>query len=240
MKKIVYYTFITVSAWIISSCDSGFDELNTDKTRPTAIDPAFELNNAVLGFRTYSSLIYDMGIVQQIISPNSGVLTGANYNQDNRDASDDMWHAYFRDVIRYTRDVTRLTESVPERSNLYNMTRILQACAFLMLADAYGDIPYSEGGKGYPDGVFFPAYDSQQDVYTDIIAELTAATAALNAAGRIETADVLYGGNIDKWKKFGNSLLLRAGMRLSKGRCYKSPAGGAGSIPGWCDYQSGR
>ena len=33
---------------------------------------------------------------------------------------------------------------------------------------------------------------------------------------QVETADVLYAGNIDKWKKFGYSLLLRAGMRLSK------------------------
>ena len=216
MKKILIYTFITVAAWTFSSCDSGFDELNTDKTRATAIDPAFELNNAVLGFRTYSNLIYDMGIVQQIISPNSGVLTGANFNQDNRDASDDMWHAYYREVIRYTRDVTRLTADKPERKNLYNMTRIVQACAFMMLTDAYGDIPYFEGGQGYPNSVFFPAYDAQQEVYTDIIAELTSATAALDASARIETADVLYGGNIDKWKKFGYSLLLRAGMRLSK------------------------
>ncbi len=215
MKKIVYYTFITVAAWTISSCDSGFDELNTDKTRATAINPVFELNNAVLGIR-YTSLIYDMGIVQQIISPNSGVLTGANFNQDNRDATDDIWKNYFPNVIRYTRDVIRITAEDPLRKNLYNMTRIIQAAAFMMLTDTYGDIPYSEGGKGYPDAVYYPAYDTQQDIYTVIIDELTSATAALSATEKIETADVLYGGDIVKWKKFGNSLLLRAGMRLSK------------------------
>lgn len=215
MKKILSYFLLTIFLGIIASCDEGFDELNTDKTRPIAIDPAFEFNNAVIGLR-YSSLIYDMGIVQHIISPNSGVLTGANFNQDNRDATDDLWRNSYRDVIRYTQDVISKTKDVPGRANLYQMTRILQAFAFMRLTDTYGDIPYFEGGKGYTEGIFLPAYDNQEDIYDDIISELTQATAALNASGRIENADVLYGGNIDKWKKFGNSLLLRAGMRLSK------------------------
>ncbi|HOY19779.1 MAG TPA: SusD/RagB family nutrient-binding outer membrane lipoprotein, partial [Haliscomenobacter sp.] len=64
--------------------------------------------------------------------------------------------------------------------------------------------------------VLLPKYDTQQAIYNDIIKELTEATAALDAAKTVETADVLYGGNITLWKKLGNSLLLRAGMRLSK------------------------
>jgi hypothetical protein len=97
-----------------------------------------------------------------------------------------------------------------------NMTRLLQAHAFMVLTDTYGDVPYTEGGAGYSNQVFFPVYDAQQAIYTDIIKELTEASAALNASGRIETGDILYAGNIDKWKKFGYSLLLRAGMRLTK------------------------
>jgi hypothetical protein len=86
----------------------------------------------------------------------------------------------------------------------------------MVLTDTYGDIPYSQGGAGYSDAVFLPAYDPQQAIYTDLIKELTEASAALNATGRIEGGDVLYSGNIARWKRFGYSLLLRAGMRLSK------------------------
>ena len=50
--------------------------------------------------------------------------------------------------------------------------------------------------------------NAQKSIYTDIIKELTEATAALDAGKTIETADVLYGGNIALWKKFANSLLL--------------------------------
>jgi hypothetical protein len=214
MKKIIKYSLIGILTLFFSACDQDLDELNTNKTDATSIDPAFQLNRAVIS-SSYSSLIYDMGIVQQIISPNSGVLTGANYNQDNRDATDDVWKQFYPDVIRNTRDVIFRASEDPERTNLVNMARILQCFAFMVLTDTYGDIPYFDGGKGYTEGVFYPAYDPQEAIYEDIIQELGQASTALDASGKIETADVLYGGNIDQWKKFGYSLLLRAGMRLS-------------------------
>jgi hypothetical protein len=97
-----------------------------------------------------------------------------------------------------------------------NMARILQAYAFMVLTDTYGDIPYNEGGLGYIEQTFLPKYDPQQEIYPKLIQELTEASAALNPSGRIEAGDVLYSGNIGQWKKFGYSLLLRAGMRLVK------------------------
>lgn len=216
MKKLLYYSLLA-SLIVFAACDKGFDELNRNRTAPTAIDPVFQLNSAIIGAASpTATVMYDMGIVQQIISPNSGVLTGANYNQDNRDNTQAIWQNYYRNVIRNTKDVLRQTKDQPNRSNLYNMTRIMQAFAFMVLTDTYGDIPYFQGGLGFSDQVLLPTYDPQQAIYTDIIKELTEASAALNSTGRTESGDVLYGGNTDKWKKFGYSLLLRAGMRLSK------------------------
>ena len=214
MKKLLNICFLALFLITITSCENNFDEINTSKTSATNIDPAFILNNAVIN-SSIVTLIYEIGVVQQIISPNSGVLTGANYNQDNRATTDDNWASYYRNVIRHTKDIILQTKDNPARSNLMNMARILQAHAFMVLTDTYGDVPYSEGGAGYSDQIFFPKYEKQQDIYPKIIAELTDATAALNASGKIETADILYGGDIAKWKKFGYSLLLRAGMRLS-------------------------
>lgn len=203
--------------FFISSCDKGFDDLNVNKTAATAINPVFTLNNATINVSFPNGiLIYEMGVVQQIVSPNSGVLTGANFNQDNREATPQIWQRYYRSVVRNTYDVIATTKNQPNRTNLYNMARILQAYAFMVLTDNYGDIPYTEAGKGYTDQITVPKYDSQQTVYSGIIKELTESIAALDASKTIEVADVLYGGNVALWKKFGNSLLLRAGMRLSK------------------------
>jgi hypothetical protein len=104
------------------------------------------------------------------------------------------------------------------------MARIFQAYAFMILTDEYGDIPFTDAGAGYSNQAFFPKYDAQQSIYTKIIQELTEAATALNAAGTIETSDVLYAGNIAKWKKFAYSLLLRAGMRIAKADATKSLA----------------
>ena len=75
-------------------CEKDFDEINTNSVDPTSesVDPAFLLNNAIIGLSfSNGQVIYDMGIVQQMVTPNSGILTGANYNQDNRSATELQW-----------------------------------------------------------------------------------------------------------------------------------------------------
>ena len=217
MKKILNLGLTCVLLLVVSSCDKGFDDLNTNRVDPIAIDQVFLLNNAIIN-TTFpgGTLVYEIGIVQQIISPNSGVLTGANYNQDNRNSTNNLWVSYYRNVIKHTRDLLNQIKDKPERANLASMARLIQAYAFLVLTDTYGDIPYSEGGKGYTDQVVFPKYDAQQDIYPALIQEIAQATAALSNSARTEPGEVLYGGNIDRWRRLGYSLMLRAGMRLSR------------------------
>ncbi len=218
MIKIINYSLTIALLMFTVSCDKGLEDLNKNKTSPTSLDPVMLLNNAIIStsFPT-RSVIFDVGIVQQMVTPNGGVLAGANFNQDSRDATlAGLWSAYYQNVIKYTHDAIVNTKDLPNRSNLYNMARIFQAYAFMIMTDEYGSVPYFEGGAGYTGQIFFPKYDPQEQIYTEIIKELTEATGALNASGITEAADVLYSGNIAKWKKFGYSLLLRAGMRLSK------------------------
>ncbi|MFT3935139.1 MAG: SusD/RagB family nutrient-binding outer membrane lipoprotein [Chitinophagaceae bacterium] len=217
MKKIINYSIFLFILSLASSCDKGLEDLNVNRTSPTSLDAAILLNNAIinLSFPT-KTVIYDMGVVQQMVTPNGGVLAGANYNIDSRDAGGIIWAAYYQNVIKYTADAISRTKTVSARSNLYNMARIVQAYAFMILTDEHGDIPYTEAGAGYISQVFLPKYDAQQDIYPKIIQELTEAATALSASGTVETSDVLYSGNIAQWKKFAYSLLLRAGMRLSK------------------------
>lgn len=218
MKKIVNYTLLTLLLPISFSCTKGLEDINVNRVSPTSLDPALLLNNAIIN-TSYptKTVMFDMGVVQQMVSPNGGVLAGANFNQDNRDVTNaPVWAVYYQNVIKYTHDAIAKTRDVAGRSNLYNMARIWQAYAFMILTDEYGAIPYTEGGAGFTDQVLFPKYESQEEIYPKIIQELTEASAALNASGGSEASDVLYAGNIAQWKKFGYSLLLRAGMRLSK------------------------
>src|SRR6476620_3132310 len=220
MKKIFNYSLLALFLLAVAagSCTKGLEDINKNKVNPTSLDAALLLNNAIIN-TSYptKTVVFDMGIVQQLVTPNGGVLAGANFNQDSRDVNNaPLWAVYYQNVIKYTHDAIARTKDDPARSNLYNMARIWQSYAFMILTDEYGDIPYTEGGAGLTDQIFFPKYDQQQDIYPDIIKQLTEASAALSESGIIESSDVLYAGNIAQWKKFGYSLLLRAGMRLSK------------------------
>jgi hypothetical protein len=84
-----------------------------------------------------------------------------------------------------------------------------------LLTDTYGDIPYFEAEKGYTDQILTPAYDPQQKIYEDMFKELTEATAALTLAKSTPVvSDIVYKGDISKWQKFANSLMLRLGLRI--------------------------
>ncbi|MEJ7647371.1 MAG: SusD/RagB family nutrient-binding outer membrane lipoprotein [Chryseolinea sp.] len=218
MKKLIIFMLtLFTTLCVLPSCDEGFDELNTSKTAPISLNPAFLMNNAILQTSfPLEALVFEVPIVQQMVTPFGGVLGGGNFNQDNRPRNSGNWVRYYRDVIKSLADVLNQTKDDEKLSNLYHSARIWRSYASMILTDSYGDIPYFEAGKGFIEGVSLPVYDSQQAIYTDVLKELDEASAALDAAKPLVASDVLYSGNIAAWKAFGYSLMLRAAMRLSK------------------------
>ena len=215
MKSLQYLLSIALTLLLTTGCDEGFEEVNTNDAAITALDPTYQMNDAIIDTSFPTSIfIYELAIVQQIITPNGSSLAGANFNQDNQ-ARAGLWQDYYRTVLKNVVDILEKTRDSEEYVNLYQMARIWRAYAGLVLTDTFGDVPFSEAGLAYLEGNTTTAYDPQQSIYSEIFAELEAATAALDAA-RPENAEVLYGGNVDQWKRFGYSLMLRAAMRLTK------------------------
>jgi hypothetical protein len=218
MKKIANYILTISLLYFTSACEKNLSKLNVNETNSTTLDPALLLNQGIINTSfPVKSLVFDIGIVQQMVTPNGGVLAGANFNQDSRDVTTQpLWTAYYQSVIKNTYDAISKSKDLSTRTNMYNMARIYQSYVFMILTDEFGEIPYTQGGAGLAEHINFPKYDRQQDIYPKLIQELTEAAAALTTSSTIETGDVLYAGNVAQWKKFAYSLLLRAGMRLSK------------------------
>lgn len=214
-NKYIYSWIIGLA--LLASCDNGFDEMNINPIALTSVDPAFQLNTAIVNSATgYNNLQYETIIVKQMINPFSGVGAAGQYNQDNRGVTSGNWNRFYRNSLKEITNVIAETQDDPSRSNLYHMTRIWRAYSFMVLTDSYGDIPYTEAGKGFLEGIVTPIYNSQETVYDDILNELETASAGLDASLAQASRDIFYGGDIVRWKKFGYSLLLRAAMRLSK------------------------
>lgn len=217
MKNKLKISAIFLILFGLISCDKGFDKMNVNPIALTSVEPSYQLNSAIINTAPgYGNLSYETTIVKQMITPFSGQGSAANFNQDNRGVAAGNWNSLYQTNVKELTDVITKTKSLPNRSNLYNMARIWKAYTFMILTDTYGDVPYNEAGKSYLEGIATPVYDSQESIYTSILSELETASAALDASKPKVTTDVLYDGDITKWKRFGYSLLLRAGMRLSK------------------------
>lgn len=238
MKKSIFRYILTGSLAVaapLSSCDRGFDELNVNRTAPTALNPVHLLNRAIIStsFPGFNVLVYESSIVQHTVTPNSGVLAGGNFNQSNRDITRGMWQRYYRDVMRHVVDALDKTRDDPARANLYQMARIWRCYTGMILTDTYGDVPYSQAGLGYLEFNQAPVFDSQESIYNSILTELDEAATALTP-GRtpVETGDVLYSGDVVKWKRLAYSLMLRAAMRLTKVDPAKAQAYAAKAVAG--------
>jgi hypothetical protein len=217
-----YITIVVVLVCLLTGCEKGLDDINVNRVNPTTLDAPLLMNQAIIdanfrnGEATLGILTYEFGIVQQIITPYGSSLAGANYNQNNTANSGRTWTNYYQNVVKQVVDVVSKTKENPDQMNLYQSARIWKAYAFMILTDTYGDVPYFEAGQGFLGGITQPKYDAQELIYKDILKELEEASAALDASKPTAPTEVLYGGNVVKWKRLGYSLMLRAAMRLVK------------------------
>lgn len=205
---------LLVSVYI--SCDKDFEEINTNPALANDLNPEYLFSNAQR-LSAVASYHYQGEVVQHINTPYGGQLAAGNRNIINDQHANATFNTMYNGPVRYLMEVINKTQDNPEASNLYHMARIWKAYCFQVLVDTYGDVPYSEAGLGYIEGNFLPQYDPSEAIYESIIQEYIDATNALDPGKRnIGAADLFYGGNVEQWKRLGNSLLLRAGMRFTK------------------------
>lgn len=214
MKTRYILSTLLIAVLSVWGCEKGFVEKNTNPVLATTIDPVYQLVNAeIIGINISH---YEGCMVQQAQHLLGGAEEGGNRNTWQDMHSGNHFNSLYGNQIKNLVDIIDKTKDDPYRSNLYNMARILKAYSYQLLVDRYGDVPYSEAGLAYISQVNFPEYEDQRTIYADIARELEEAVNALDATKDMVSQEMYFGGDIPKWKKFGNSLLLRVGMRYTK------------------------
>lgn len=147
------------------------------------------------------------------------ILSDYGGNLDNTLHSSFYTERFFNEHYGTTvRNLTaqKLSSTEPEDVNYNSMARIMSVYVFQRLTDSHGDVPYFEAGLGYEERILEPAYNTQEEIYMDLLKECEEAVAAFNPSANIPgSGDIVYGGDLEKWKRFGNSLMLRVALRLS-------------------------
>ena len=219
MKKILI-TCLTLG-FFFASCDfdKGFEEMNVNPNSAAQVGVATKITKLqvdISGARYENwrnSFIYNSTIVQHHAENNW--WAGDTYNR-NDDWSFAQWNQAYNNMVKGAQDIIKQLETDGDTGTHMGMARIMRVFIFHRVTDLYGDIPYSEAGKGYTDGILTPKYDSQEVVYMDMLKELEEAVAQISGDGALGSADVIFGGSAAKWKAFGNSMMLRLAMRLTQ------------------------
>lgn len=217
----LYFTItLLISSFIFISCsDDYMESINTDSSKAETIDPNAQLTTAEL--QTYGDLdmvqiyrSYLYAFTQQLMGCWNTTNYGGRHTIDNNEMSR-IWTTFYSVAIKNLVDAEYRTTNDPDKVNINSAITIYKIYLMSVITDIYGDVPYSEAGKGYIDGITTPRYDTQESIYNSFFTELKSAAMQMDASKDKITGDVIFKGDITKWIKFANSLRLRFAMRIS-------------------------
>lgn len=216
MKKIYIAFFLS----IFFGCTDNFEELNTPSDQLVAenlnvgqIGQAF----AKVQFNTVNVANYEVSqnLFADLFSQYTALIQ-PNFHSDRYvdvgSWSNTNFVRFYRDVARELSFIEKFTESNALEGELA-LIKIWKVFAFHRLTDYYGPIPYFEVGEG---GRSVP-YNSQESIYKDFFNVLDEAASTLEQhQGKFFFGrdDLLFGGDVDKWLIFANSLRLRLALRI--------------------------
>ncbi|MCC5908695.1 MAG: SusD/RagB family nutrient-binding outer membrane lipoprotein [Balneolaceae bacterium] len=202
---------------VLSGCEQDLTNANIN---PNAVSPETANPNQIMPkvmvdmARSYTSLGYgNIGGVMQHMQEDAWKNSYNDYQWDNQN-----WSNYYG-MLRNNKFVY---EKAQENNQpfLEGMALTMKSLIFGKITDLWGDAPYTEALKASDDdAVLTPAYDSQDVIYQGILEDLKEAASifeAGNTDGSLGGNDVYFGGDINAWHRFANSLILKYSMRVSE------------------------
>lgn len=216
MKNILKYLNVLIVILLLTSCEEYLD-VNVDPNNPTSATPDLILPVAQK---------YTADIIKGDRRANTiGNMMMYNWSQSDGFAwypdefkynvTSSFYSAIFNDSYALSLKQYQLLTQLGERYENYKaIAMIMKAYHFQLLVDFYGDVPYTEALLRKDNAT--PKYDKAQDIYADLIVQLNAAITMINTAENPIAPgadDIMFAGNMTKWKQFANSVKLRIAVR---------------------------
>lgn len=225
-------------AFVAVACTGNFEEINTNKYIPYDLSADGYLLNSALNNMFGRVIPSDVNMTQFVECLMGGTVGGYMADGNNNFKANTIvggyapngWTRVFLEgnnnsiiPVTYTNLAAILNDGI--RNNTYGpsgMAMVTKVAAMHRVTDCYGPVPYSQIGS---DGEILTPYDSQEEVYNAMFADLEIARNYLNQAIAANeyinpTFDQIYGGDFKKWIVLANSLQLRLAIHIS----YVNPA----------------
>ncbi|SFM74343.1 Starch-binding associating with outer membrane [Algoriella xinjiangensis] len=221
MKKII---LTLASILVIQSCsDEYYDSLSIDPINPSEVPANYFFTNAIT---TYYTQMLNTNVNTNVFRlwsqqwNETQYTDETNYNLETRNINGRLWTSLNTNVIFDLQSAKELIAkdgllTADVKKNQTAIADIIQVQAWLVMVDTFGNVPYTEALKG--GGNITPKYDDAKSIYEDLIKRLQEDVANINvaAAGFGSTNDIVYKGDMSKWKKLAASLLLKMGVQVA-------------------------
>jgi len=216
------YIYILIILLIFSSCTLGFEDINRSNKEIQKLDIEFFL-------ATVQSELMDHYMSYDVNS-NISLVQSQYFSQTDYTNESNFKYRYILSSI-YTEKYYLVLSNLAEMTNILNnnlslkskseiaswrlIISVLRAFCFQNITDAIGPCPFFDALDIQNNKT--PAYDSQKVIYESLLEDLYTCTSSkeLSMSLNLDHQDVIYNGDMDKWQKFANSMILRIAMRIS-------------------------
>ncbi|HMN89441.1 MAG TPA: SusD/RagB family nutrient-binding outer membrane lipoprotein [Saprospiraceae bacterium] len=214
MKKILFKSIFAIALIFgTAACTGDFQEINTNPNSPTSVSSALllpriqrDVINTVLG---------EAWGIGNIVIQHTAKNQFVNEDRYLWGEINSIWNRVYNDM-RDVNNIIRQSETLGQ-NNYKGIALVMKAWMFSLVTDCYGDVPYTEAGRG-KEGFVYPKYDTQESIYNGILNDLKTANEILGSTGEVVQGDLIYNGDIQKWRRLANSLRVRYLMRISRKR----------------------
>ncbi len=204
---------ILAAVVMVIGCTDDFEEINTNNNQPEEASSNLILAEVISN--SVGRVALEGWNGGNIVAQLTAKINFTGFDRYNWGSESGLWNGFYDDLPELE-IILQTSRAEGSRNTSYEgIALVLKSWIFSMLTDNWGAVPYSEAIKGETEGNFKPVYDSQEQIYNGILADLVTAEGLLAQGQPIVGGDLLYNGDVNKWRKLANSLRLRYLMRIS-------------------------
>ncbi len=209
---------LTMVLFVFGCSKLSMDELSVDPNNPTSANLDLLITNAQSDIAGAFGTNWDRyaGTFVQTFAGNHATGVSSDRYQLTSNDFTGFFNVPYRTGMKDSYEIIKAGTTTEQWQHV-GIAKVMMATMLGALTDVYGDIPYSEAFQGV--ALAQPKYDSQQDIYNEIFSLLQGAIADFNKTASSPIAsnqDIIYQGDINKWKATANLLLARYNNHLSK------------------------
>lgn len=214
MNKNIKGILIASASVLLSACQDQLEKVNTNPNEAVNAQPEYLLAN---GIKSNADLILGSDASMETTTLFIQHWAKIQYTDPDKYTVNisnvqNVWTNLYSGGLTDFATIVKIGETT-SNVNYQAVGLILKSWSFQILTDLYGNIPYSQALK--LEETLTPKYDEQKDVYLGLLADLKKASDQIDPNGSPISGDLIYNGNLNKWKKFANSLRLRIALRIS-------------------------